>query len=533
MELSELTSHIKEQVNLLDLFYKYDITVSRSKMALCFVHAEKSPSMRVYDTRYQCFGCGASGDVINFIQEIEGLSFFEAISWLNENFDLKLSGKMEMDESAKRKLRLKKIMWSIAEYCNETLLNNPSLTTERDFVRDKGMRADDVKKWMIGYCDVYLLHKEIGCTEQDLLDVGVYMKSAQDKTINLFSRRLMFPIFEPSGKVVSFGGRTLDPNEKSKYVNTPETVLYKKSQILYGYNHAKETIRKSKEVHVVEGYTDVIHLHQNGVTSAVASCGTALTHQHTEFLLNKTEKVFLMYDGDAAGRNSMLKTIMENKNHISKIGIKPLEDGEDPGSISPDQLNEIIALNPVEWGVEALNKGLAEMSDADKQLAYESSVNFLSEMAAASVLQSAGQRKLALMHDLPYSVVKKDSSGTVSQKPLVSKKTSNSPSQASVCLYAKREELGIPDDWFVSMGYQMDESIGSIEDIPVSKLLAFFNQVTISKLLEADITFEQRRELNIIKRDEEPSIEDFQEVLKLWREMDIILVPELESDFDI
>ena len=521
METTEITSLIREQVPMEALFEKLEIPLSAGSKALCLFHSEKSPSMKVYENGFYCFGCQESGDAITIVREVEGLSFFEAISYLNETFKLGMDTSLELDEETKKNIHLKSVLLRMAEHCNEVLLQTEGLDAERQFVRERDIHGPDVKKWLIGYCNSYQIHKDIGCTEQDLLDAGVYGKSKEGKVHNMFYRRILFPIFDINNKVVSFGGRTLDPEEKSKYVNTPETTLYDKSKTLYGLNNAKTAIRKAREVIVVEGYTDVIKQHQQGCHNVVASCGTAFTVSNFNALRKLADKIVLMYDGDKAGRNSMYKTITEQRESIQHVLVAPLPEGEDPGSLTPEKLSHVVRVDPVTWGIDYLNQGVDGMEETEKQQAYDDSVEFLKSMVGATVLYSSGQRHLSNIHDLALNIVKRDSQArrvaAPSLAPTTEREQKPNPSMTVSSLWNSRETYAIPDQWFVSMGYDPSQFSDIIGEADHDKMMSLVVRLTASALLKhGSLDFEEIRDVSALLSSPAPTTSDTSYVLQLW-----------------
>ena len=307
---------------------------------LCPFHSEKTPSFSVNPNIgiFKCFGCGAGGDVFRFVMGVEHVAFPEAVRMLAEEAGIELpeeddSGREASSEteSLEHALRLS------ARYFYHRLTGSEEGAPALEYVLNRGISRSSIKQFGIGFApdrwDSLLNHAENEQVQPDVLERAglVIPRKERNGWYDRFRGRLIFPIFSHSGRVVGFGGRILDPNsDQAKYINTPETAVYHKSEVLYGLYQARRTIREKKEVYVVEGYTDVVALHQHGIHNVVATCGTSLTPDHVRILKRYCDAVIFLNDSDTAGDASSLRSI----DLALKQGLTPyvieLPAGEDP-----------------------------------------------------------------------------------------------------------------------------------------------------------------------------------------------------------
>ncbi len=279
----------------------------RSVMAVCPFHQEKTPSLSIDAARglFHCFGCGKSGDIFGWVQETQNLDFRESVELLARRVGVTLT---ETPGEAKRRGRREELVratQSAVDFYRERLKTAADARSARSYLRGRGYGADVVDRFNIGYSpsgwDELTRHlKSKGFEDRDLADSGLASRSSVGRMIDRFRGRIMFPIFDLRGDPVGFGARLLD-GDGPKYLNTSETSIYHKSNLLYGLNWAKGEIVRRGESVVVEGYTDVIALHLAGQPIAVATCGTALGEDHLDLLRRFSERVLLAFDADEAG----------------------------------------------------------------------------------------------------------------------------------------------------------------------------------------------------------------------------------------
>ena len=309
------TQLIKEKLDLVQLVQEY-VPLKKAGIyykAPCPFHHEKTPSFMVNAEKqiWKCFGCGKGGDVFSFIEEMEGLDFVEALKLLADRAGVKLdSYRSEIDKSQKN--RILEINQKAAYFFHHVLLEMPASKAARDYLENRGLKSETIEKWQVGFVPdqwdlltQYFLKKGIGV--DDLIAAGLTIKKDNARAgqgfYDRFRGRIMFPIWDIHGNVVGFTGRVLIETENSggKYVNTPQTLVYDKSRVLYGLDKAKIEIKAQDLAVIVEGQMDVIACHQAGMKNVVASSGTALTVEQVKLLKRYSPNVAMAFDGDKAG----------------------------------------------------------------------------------------------------------------------------------------------------------------------------------------------------------------------------------------
>jgi DNA primase len=315
---------------------------------LCPFHNEKTPSFSVSPAKgiYKCFGCGKAGNSVNFIMEHDSLGYIEALKSLADRYRIEWPQQENINIDQERAIRSEKESLQIlnnwaADYFEQQLWENEEgKTIGLSYFEERGFRQDTIKKFKLGYSlDAWNHLQENALNSQFnevvLLKAGLVKKNEQGKVYDAYRGRVMFTIHSHTGKVIAFAGRQLKKEDKSaKYVNSPETLLYHKSNELYGLFFAKNAIRQSDFVYLVEGYTDVISMHQAGVENVVASSGTSLTENQIKLLKRHTENVTVLYDGDAAGIKASMRGIDMILEQGLNVKVVPFPDGEDPDSYS-------------------------------------------------------------------------------------------------------------------------------------------------------------------------------------------------------
>jgi DNA primase len=313
---------------------------------LCPFHDEKTPSFSVSPTRgiCKCFSCGKGGNVVHFIMEHEQLSYYEALKWLARKYSIEVVEK-ELSPEEMQVKNDRESMFILNEFARDYYVRTlhehiDGKSIGLGYFRERGFREDIVRKFQLGFSldkrDAFT--KEAlakGYQKEFLLKTGLSLANDTGELHDRYRARVMFPVHTLSGKVVAFGGRILKKDEKmAKYVNSPESEIYHKSNELYGMYFAKQSIAKQDRCFLVEGYTDVISMHQAGVENVVASSGTALTHGQIRMIHRFTKNVTVLYDGDAAGIKASLKGINLLLEEGLNIKVLLLPDGEDPDSFS-------------------------------------------------------------------------------------------------------------------------------------------------------------------------------------------------------
>lgn len=349
---SSTVEKIKEKLTIVDVVGSY-VQLEKAGgnyKAKCPFHNEKSASFFISPDRdsYYCFGCGAKGDIFSFVQEFEGLDFMGALKILAERAGVPLERDNPSFRTEREKLYL--AMEHATLFFQRQLGAKPEA---RDYLKKRGIVEKTAKEWRIGYAPVewktlfeYLKSK--GLKTEDIEKVGLIKASEKHRGdyYDRFRGRIMFPIFDPSGRVVAFSGRQFESDgTQAKYLNSPETVLFEKSKILYGYDKAKLEIRKQDFSLLVEGQMDLLLSHQIGLSNAVASSGTALTLEQLEILRRLSSKIVIAYDGDKAGMNAASRGWQLALNVGMDVKIAQLPEGKDPADFAienPDMLKSLI-----------------------------------------------------------------------------------------------------------------------------------------------------------------------------------------------
>jgi DNA primase len=309
---------------------------------LCPFHTEKTPSFSVHSTLqfYKCFGCDASGDVFKFIMEIERVSFFEALKLVAERNGIAVPKRDYSDPDSKLRGALME-MHEIAARVFQSNLNGPAGVEARQYLAGRNVTPEQIAEFGLGLSDAswnqLTRQFESRFAPEQLEQSGLVSKRREGPGYyDYFRARLMFPIHNESGKVIGFGGRALRPDEERKYLNSPETPLYRKSYVLYNLHRAKEAIRKSDYSVLVEGYMDAIGVHSAGVHNVVASCGTSLTNTQVRALKRHSESIVVNFDPDTAGARATEKSIQLLLDEGLRVRV--LELG---GDLDPDEFVKV------------------------------------------------------------------------------------------------------------------------------------------------------------------------------------------------
>jgi DNA primase len=315
---------------------------------LCPFHNEKSPSFSVSTSKgiFKCFGCGKAGNVVNFIMEHDSLGYIPALKFLAEKFNVEWPQQeyVNVDEEKKQRDEKESLQilnnWANDYFQNILWENETGKAIGLSYFEERGFRHDIIKKFNLGFSlDSWQAFFDSAIASQfneELLFSSGLVKHKEDgKKYDAYRGRVIFPIHNLNGKVIAFAGRYLkkEPNSP-KYVNSPETILYHKSNELYGLNYAKTEIRKQDAVFLVEGYTDVISMHQSGVENVVASSGTSLTEGQIRLIKRFTENVTVLFDGDAAGIKASIRGIDMLLEQGLNVRVLTFPDGDDPDSYS-------------------------------------------------------------------------------------------------------------------------------------------------------------------------------------------------------
>lgn len=340
MALSEaFLQELKFKTDIEDIISTY-VTLRKNgstSKGLCPFHNEKTPSFTVYnDTQsFYCFGCGAGGDAVTFLKKIENLDYIDAVKLLAQRAGLQMPDDNSYDDSlSKKRRRVLEINRETAKFYYSYMIS-PKGKVGLDYFLNRGLSMNTIKRFGLGYApdewDSLLKHlKAKGYRPSEMVEAGVVKIGRNNNYYDTFKNRVMTPIIDVRGNVIAFGGRVLD-DSKPKYINTSDTLVYKKTNELFALNLAKDSGKDN--LILCEGYMDVIAMHQAGFTNAVAGCGTALTNEQVRLISRYAKEVILAYDADEAGQKALNKAVSLFKQTDVKVKIPALVGGKDPDEI--------------------------------------------------------------------------------------------------------------------------------------------------------------------------------------------------------
>jgi DNA primase len=332
-------------------------------IGLCPFHNEKTPSFNVSPARgiYKCFGCGKGGNSVNFIMEHEHISYPEALKWLAKKYNIEIEEEEVSTEQQERDNE-RESLFVVSGFAQKHYTKNLHETEEGkaiglSYFKERGFRADIIEKFQLGYSpdtwrDLTDAAIHAGYKLEYLVKAGLTIQNEEDKEkyFDRFKGRIIFPVHNPSGRVIAFGGRTLKTDKKiAKYINSPETEIYHKSNVLYGLYFAKKQIIAEDVCYLVEGYTDVTSMHQAGIENVVASSGTSLTVEQIRLIRRYTNNITILYDGDPAGIKASFRGIDLILEEGMNVRVLLFPDNDDPDSyskkVSSEELKEFIKEN--------------------------------------------------------------------------------------------------------------------------------------------------------------------------------------------
>jgi len=344
----EFIEELKHSIDIVDVVSDYlELKRSGSRFkGLCPFHSEKTPSFFVNQDNnfYHCFGCGAGGDVINFLMEIENLTFSESVKILAERAGMELP---DLSEGQRRRYKEREELFELnelaAKFYNYLLLNKEIGRKALSYLNNRGFDEADISSFMIGFAaDEWQMLMAFLSKRNYSIDLiykaGLISKGKNNSYYDKFRNRIIFPIFNNRGQVIAFGGRILDDDGYGpKYLNSPETPIFSKKKNLYGMHLAKEEIRRSDNCIIMEGYTDVIQAHKKGFKNSIASLGTAFTEEQAKLISRYAENAYIAYDSDTAGNKATLRGLDILSEAGIDVKVVKLPKGSDPDDLLKDE----------------------------------------------------------------------------------------------------------------------------------------------------------------------------------------------------
>ncbi len=390
-------------------------------VGLCPFHEERTPSFSVNpaDKLYYCFGCEAGGDVFRFVQEKEGVEFPEAVELLAERYGVELEREREdpkAEETRRRREKLRELLERTASFYASYLWESDEAGKARDYLAGRGLEEEVLRDFAVGYApsawdQVLTRGQRAGFSVDELRAAGLVQRGRGGGVYDRFRERITFPVRDARGRVLGFGARAMRSEQGAKYVNSAEGELYRKSETLYGIDRARGAITKAGRAVVVEGYTDVLALHQAGLTEAVGVMGTAVTEQQVAMLSGQIGEVVLALDADRAGQEAMLRAQRKAAVRKMRIRVAAMPEGEDPAELigekgGADRFRELVtsALELPEFQVGMVLDGAELSSPAERDRALAEVAPVLKAMGE-SISRDELVRSVAERIEVPPEMV--------------------------------------------------------------------------------------------------------------------------------
>lgn len=369
----ETIDEIRTSNNIVDVISDCGVQLKqagRNYQALCPFHDEKTPSFSVSPEKqiFYCFGCQTGGNVISFVQKHEGKNFIETIKWLADRANISLPERDSKSNDRQKLINhLSELNAFAIKYYHELLRTGQHSQQAREYLKNRGVISQTINHFQIGYAkqqreDIVKAAKHEGYSIQQLVDVGL-IKNEDLGPQDRFWNRILFPIHNAQGIPVGFGGRSLSEEHQPKYLNSPATVLYDKSKILYNLDKSRQSISRKQSALLVEGYMDVIMLHQHGIENVIASSGTSLSQQHASLLRRFTPEVVIVFDGDSSGLKAAQRGLHCLVGEGIRVRIALIPEGGDPDSFvkehGADEFDKLIdkAINLIEFQIQSAIQG--------------------------------------------------------------------------------------------------------------------------------------------------------------------------------
>ena len=388
---------------------------------LCPFHDERTPSFSVNpeEKLYYCFGCQKGGDAIGFVQEVEGLDFPEAVEMLAERYNVRIEREdddPEADRRRKQRERLLSLLDRTARYYASFLESSGEAAKARAYLAERGFSEEILKEFRVGYSPsawdkVLVGAQRDGYTTQELADAGLATRNDSGNLYDRFRGRIMFPLADARGRVLGFGARAMSEGRGPKYLNSSESRIYRKGRQLFGIDVARPHATKAGRIVVVEGYTDVLAMHQAGIRETVAIMGTALTEEQVIELAKMAKRVILALDADRAGQEAMLRAARLAKDRDLELAAVEMPAGADPADVlekrGNDAMNALLerARGMIEFQVHRVLADAELDTPAGRDRALDSARRLIADVPESSALRHELVRTVADRLDLPTNLV--------------------------------------------------------------------------------------------------------------------------------
>lgn len=398
---------LKNRINIVEILGNY-IQLKRAGVnysACCPFHGEKTPSFMVSPSKgiYHCYGCGVGGDAIAFVMEYEKLSFIESVEKIASMIGYSLTYTQEKQKKDSQFLD------KIAQFYHSKLLETPQAL---QYISDRGISLESINRFLLGLCGMgfeSVKFADMYNARSEAIELGVLGRDG-DRVYSRFFDRLMFPIHSNNGKVIGFGGRALQEGNVAKYINSPQSKVFNKSRLLYAYHLAKESIYSKREIIIVEGYIDVIMMHQAGFKNVVATLGTALGKDHLPLISRGEPRVVVSYDGDKAGINAAYKASRLLALSGKEGGVVIFEGGADPADMVAqgriEEINKLLSspIPFIDFVFEQIVQSYDLKQPLQKEKALKEALEFLHSLSP--VLQEEYRGMISALLNLPLSLIR-------------------------------------------------------------------------------------------------------------------------------
>ena len=531
----EQINNIQKSVDIIDVISNYIPLTAKGKnfFGVCPFHPDHSPSMSVSKEKqiYKCFSCGASGNVFDFLINYENITFLEAVKKMADKAGIPININTKVNTDLDKTRTLKEI-YNISHKFYKNNINTESGKKALEYIEQRKFPKEIIKEFEIGLSlkeedtlTKLLLKKNY--SEKDLLRTGLISKTSKGLK-DTYMNRIMFPICNLNGELVGYSGRIYDSNSTSKYVNTKETEIFKKSEILYNYHKAKEEARKKDQVIVVEGFFALIRLHTIGIKNVVATLGTAFTKEHALILKRMAKEIILMFDGDSAGEIATNSCISE----LNKVGITPkivrLEDKLDPDDYiikygknkMIDKINNPMNIMDFKLNYHKNDKDLTSNEDLSKYVN-----EMLDELKNIDddIYKELTLKKLADMSKISIEILrKKVNDNVVKEKPKIIKENTKLNKYEiaeqnliyymlnckEIALKYEKEQVKFSNPTYEEIAIKIIDYLKKYNDVKISEILSYYrNDAIINDINEL-------LNLNLKDNYKEEEIEDYIKVIK-------------------